>query len=825
MIKRLTVTGFKSFAKQTSLEFTAGLTAVVGPNGSGKSNLADAMRWVMGEQSKAKLRLDERDDIIFAGADGRPRAGVAEVTMVLSGLPESLMQGRAELAITRKLYRDGGSQYLVSGQVVKLADLQVLLAAAAISAGGYSVIGQGAIDELLMASPSDRKSLFADAAGIREPELSRASALRQLEQARQNCDRLQDIATELEPRLQSLAKTVAAAQAAVNLQSQRATLRQQLVDARTVAATTALREARQRQTELQQAQQSLEQSIAQTEAQLVAGRRHRQEIASRRDQLEADIAASLSKQRSQMAQVHETKLKLEATQQYLAALEDVRKAQKTLEQKQAAAKQLLESLRADQAAAQAAATRAADTLVETAQSVAAAQEILKKLRRSQAEGTRDQYVNHALDVMRTLASGLHKRDLPADQVKLLVHKAGRLLSHAASRQSGSIIAQLQAAQTTLETAMHRRETATEHQTNITITLRSLEIDLKHQTELVKQYQAELTQLEETQTKLQSQTEKLDQYTRHHTEATRRLAQFDEELKALRTKLATPDSLNDDQAETTAAVALAKLEGRLQTVSASLPAVATSFAQAEQDLADARVLAASWGLRLNSEAEPADAAAIATELTATEAKLEALVQISSDRQAEYEEVSTRYHQLTGQITDLTQAQSDLTKLIDRLDGLIRRRFQQNFGVLADQFALTCQKLLSGSQGRLSLKADGADYGVDITVAPRGGRPVGIQALSGGERTLAGIALLGAIIQTNPSPFVVLDEIDAALDETNSGVVATMLEELATHSQVIIVTHNRQTMQAANTLYGVTLTGTHLSTVVSMRLEQATALAAR
>lgn len=828
MITRLTVTGFKSFAQRTTIELSSGLTAVVGPNGSGKSNLADAVRWVLGEQSKARLRLDERDDIIFAGADGRPRSGSAEVELVLAGLPEAVMQGRAELAIKRQLYRDGGSQYWLSGAPVKFSELQALMAAAGISAGGYSVIGQGAIDALVLATPAERKSLFADAAGIREPELSRATAWRQLEQTTQNCQRLTDIVAELEPRLKSLGRQVASHEGVTALQDQIVRLRQDLVTSRAVQAQADHVAAQERLRHLGRQQTERATALAEAQEQLESIRHHKQRAAIARDRLEASIAASLAQQRQQLAVVHEAQLKIETGKLQETQVAEARLTRSAVEKKLKQALELLEALENDQTATSEASARAAATVADTAKAVAAAQDMLKALRRSQAEGTRDQYVNHALEIMRSLASSLHKQEMAPEQVRLMVHKAGRLLSHAAHRQPAEVAAQLQQAQQTLEAAMHRRETASEHQTNITITLRSREIDIKHQRSLVASYQAEIESLTATiqEAPPASQREVLE---RHYQKAGERLAELDQQLAKLRTSLAEPSSTDTDiEAET--AVTCAQIEHELASLREQAISTETDRVKAETALADAHHLAKSWNLSIPSltsvQTSPdADPATVAAALAAAEAKLDALAGMSDGQLAEYHEVKDRHDKLVSQISDLTAAGADLEGLIKRLDGLIRRRFQQNFGVLAERFTYYCGQLLPGATGQLKLKAEGTDYGVDISVAPRGKRPVGIQALSGGERSLAGIALLGAILSTNPSPFVVLDEIDAALDEANSGHVAAMLAELATTTQLIIVTHNRQTMQAAQTLYGVTLTGNHLSTVLSLRLEQATALAAR
>jgi len=207
-------------------------------------------------------------------------------------------------------------------------------------------------------------------------------------------------------------------------------------------------------------------------------------------------------------------------------------------------------------------------------------------------------------------------------------------------------------------------------------------------------------------------------------------------------------------------------------------------------------------------------------------LEARTQALAEQAEQYQEASARSLDLAHQIADLETAQADLTTLISELDGLIRVRFKENFQALADQFSAYFGRLFEGGNASLELtEASDGTYGINIKASPKGKRLATIAALSGGERAMAGVALVAAIMRVNPSPFVVLDEIDAALDEANSGRLSGILSELQQYSQLIVITHNRQTMKAARVLFGVTMNEFHASHLISMRLEQATQLAAR
>src|ERR1700676_313404 len=196
--------GFKSFAVRTLMEFSTGITAVVGPNGAGKSNVADAMRWGLGEQSMRQLRGKKSDDIIFAGGLGRAALGLAEVSLTLDNSTGWVPSEYSEITVTRRSYRSGENEYLINKQRVRLRDVVLLLAQARIGHDSYTVVGQGLIDAALSLRAEERRGLFEDAAGIRPFQVQRADAESRLRQTEQNLERLRDIVNEIEPRLEPL---------------------------------------------------------------------------------------------------------------------------------------------------------------------------------------------------------------------------------------------------------------------------------------------------------------------------------------------------------------------------------------------------------------------------------------------------------------------------------------------------------------------------------------------------------------------------------------------------------------------------------------------
>src|SRR3989338_470633 len=213
-LQSIEINGFKSFAEKTLLEFLPpkegrhSITVVIGPNGSGKSNVADAIRWAMGEQSLKQLRGKKSEDIIFSGSVGKGQMSMASVFMTLDNKDHRADIDYDELVIGRRLYRSGESDYVINGNSVRLLDLQLLLAKAQFGQGSYAVIGQGMIDRLLLQTPSERKDFFDEAFGIKEFQIKRHQSVLKLKHTYDNMEQAEALLNEVSPRLKSLSRQV-----------------------------------------------------------------------------------------------------------------------------------------------------------------------------------------------------------------------------------------------------------------------------------------------------------------------------------------------------------------------------------------------------------------------------------------------------------------------------------------------------------------------------------------------------------------------------------------------------------------------------------------
>ncbi|MBI1377752.1 MAG: chromosome segregation protein SMC [Frankiales bacterium] len=218
-LKSLTLRGFKSFASSTTLHFEPGITCVVGPNGSGKSNVVDAIAWVMGEQGAKSLRGGKMEDVIFAGTAGRPPLGRAEVLLTIDNHDGVLPIEYAEVTISRTMFRNGGSEYAINGAPCRLLDVQELLSDSGIGREMHVIVGQGKLDDILSASPEERRGFIEEAAGVLKHRKRKEKALRKLESMQANLTRLQDLTSELRRQLKPLGKQAEVARRAAVIQA------------------------------------------------------------------------------------------------------------------------------------------------------------------------------------------------------------------------------------------------------------------------------------------------------------------------------------------------------------------------------------------------------------------------------------------------------------------------------------------------------------------------------------------------------------------------------------------------------------------------------
>jgi chromosome segregation ATPase len=815
--------GFKSFPDPVEVRLERGVAVVVGPNGSGKSNVSDALLWASGSLSPSELRAEKPDDVLFAGSAGRPAADWCEVELLFDNADGQFSELEfSDIAITRRLHRGGEGQYLVNKAAVRRTDLVELLADVGLGGGHSSVIGQGRVEEILSSKPEQRRALLEEAAGLGKFKARRHRAELKLARVQVQAERARDLEAEVRKRLRPLALQATAAERAEKLKDEIAAVEARIAELELETLSQAAAEIEERRTAATLARKAANAKL--------------EELLIERNQAEEDLADAAGRRE-------------EAT----AALYRLRSAADRLELRREAAEALVERLRVEPLRLptvddeQLRTTRERLSAVERA---LAEREGLPPAARALAEqGAR--LALSELDVEpgreRAVAAALGPRGsaLLAKDVQ-----AGlRLLEQAQAAGLGNLtvlVGTLPAELVKGYAVVSKHELLSSKVAAVTADGFGYDPDRGELWFAGETAEAVWLELEARRRALEREVERLQSNpTAPLPAADPRLIGAGERLVSalvgaaeagrrfeapLRARVDAGGSRTGDAA--TALRELAAREAELRRGAAEAgertAAIDVELARLEAEQAAARKRLEAAG------AEPAegdDREALADRLVRLERRRETLGAVNPLAKQEYEEEKERLTELAMQREDLERSLGELEKLRKELTETVERRFDETFAAVQQHFADVAETLFPGGEGRLRLSEpdedgadDGSEPGVEIELRPVGKRVTKLSLLSGGEKALGAISFLFALFLARPCPFYLLDEVEAALDDTNIGRFVELLRRYADRAQFIVITHQKRTMEAADTLYGVTMGADGVSQIVSRRVSRETPAAA-
>lgn len=870
-LKRLEIHGFKSFAAKAVLEFSQGIIAIVGPNGSGKSNVADAIRWVLGEQSPKLMRGKKSDDVIFAGSDKKGRMGFCEVFATFDNRDRRIPVDSAEVSIGRRIDRSGESEYLINGNRVRLLDIVDLVLKSNIGTSRYTVIGQGTIDQMILSGPAEVKNLLDEASGVKGYYLRREKTLRRLEQTAQNLMRAEDLIKEIEPRLRSLRRQAKRMEARAEVETELKVLQRELFGATFWTLRGTLDGYQKELDRLESLRGKLEGELAALRAQAEAlehgGGQHAEAVRG----IQRELSALQQQKNRLLEDVSLVRGKMQSLK--TGSSTDAATLQVELHQKQQKSSEL----------------KAAASAAEQRRS--AAQTALERERVSLRElSAKLEELHGALQSPATVDWVLFDREL------VVLEEAGERFW--AEVQQAQDLPTLKRGAAELRANFSRfvavaKERVAQPERNLAELQGNLKATLE-QKELLQQaiskFEVELSKSQLELEFLASQAQSAAQDERH-VELELKKAQSaspDDFLKELiaeeariqrdveavgrevdRLERAASELLTKDGARTeqlrSAEAAFRKSQDDLSKVKDRISELSVEKArfdtQAEVLVAEATQALGQEGLAaIRREPIRRTTEGLEEKIVKLKGQLEVIGGIDELTMQEYQETESRYGNLTAQVEDLRRGMQDLKSVMDELDVHIKQKFGEAFHKINEKFEYYFRVLFNGGRAYLSqIKAqeeapsepEGQDQssaeteeeetaarlrpeekvvrryskgpsdvvGIDIRATPPGKKLASIQALSGGERALTSIALLCSLLTCFPSPFVVLDEVDAALDDANTIRFGQILGTLAHQTQFITITHNRETMAQSHTLYGVTMGDDGISKLLSVKLEQA------
>lgn len=757
MLKRLELSGFKSFAKKTMLDFDTPVTAIVGPNGSGKSNVVEAIRFVLGEQSIKSLRGKGGADMIFKGSKALASLSRASVTIVFDNsrkvfsLPKTgekaINLDFDEISISREVFSDGSNTYKLNGTEVRLKDILELVASVNIGSSGHHIISQGEADRLLSANPKDRRGMIEDALGLRVYQYRLRESERKLDKTLSNMKEVQSLRREIAPHIGFLKKQVEKIEKAQELRTEVGGLYKEYFSK-------------------QSAFIAKEKAIQEERTKVLHGK-----IA------EAD--ANIKNHESSQSQ-----------------------------------------------------TSTVDTGTST--EVARLQTEYSKHLTSQAELTRKLgRVEGSISLLEEQLRAPEKERSPEDiavslqEVEGLFTELDRELATLLSLQDIIEIREtIVRVRETFEQFIYYRKTDKNQSPVVDRSHVEAQIDTLRQS--IQSVENEIAELDTAKMAVQAEITKLQSEKKSDESVIRDQERAYYELKAKKQEL----------------------ESELRMIALERENLARIEAEFEDELKQAGILVGLEAIRFQPSEEIADRHAqdeLKKRIDRIKYKLEdAGAQGGTEVVKEFEETVSRDEFLARELGDIDQAVTELRALISDLKQKIDTEFKTGVEKINKEFTNFFSLMFGGGHAFLSIVvehkrpskgedeeadeipvANDADFeferGIEINVSLPHKKVKDLHMLSGGERSLTSIALLFAMSQVNPPPFLVLDETDAALDEANSRRYGDMIESLSKYSQLIVVTHNRETMSRARVLYGVTIGADGGSKLLSIKFDEAVKIA--
>lgn len=754
-LKSIEINGFKSFAKKSELTFSSNVTAIVGPNGSGKSNVAEAFRFVLGEQSIKSLRGKKGEDLIFNGAGDLPRGNRASVRLAFDNSTKIFPMDFETVTIERIVHRDGVNEYLLNNSQVRLKDIIELLASAHIGSSGHHIISQGEADRILNASIKERKTMIEDALGLKLYQYKKQESERKLLKTRENIAQVESLRREIAPHIRFLKKQVEKVEKALEMKE----------DLKSKSLEYLKRE---------------DEYIKRTE----------KEISDKKDPLEKS-------ERKLKEELDEAKKILENAKHRDGISDELINLEKKLHEARGQKDNLLrESGRLDG-------------------EITSISRMIKK-----QEELASSYLHKTVTLIsvESLYQNVNQKIIEAKKIKnvdeflVILDDINKTISEFIDNNKDKIDTSLLAeAQKELLVLKESKETVF--------------ADLRDVSANEERLSREYSELQE----------KINKEKDSNRDAEKAVFRIMAEEQEVRSKLHS-------------------LHGEEET----LRLVKEDF---KRELTELGMMVGTGVLQFENLVFDFDEPRSAQEerrrvIEKIKIRLEDSGGIGgAETLKEYNEASERDEFLAKELLDLEKSAESLTELIRDLDERLSNEFKSGVEKINKQFNDYFALMFGGGSAGLSVvnppkrksrltgdspmrreiddlitsdyteipEQEETDDGIDIDVNLPKKKVRGLMMLSGGERALTSIALLFAISQVNPPPFIILDETDAALDEANSKKYGDMIENLAKYSQLIVITHNRETMSRAGVLYGVTMGLGGGSKLLSVAFDEAVSVA--
>ena len=856
-LKAVNINGFKSFSENTNIDFTNKVNVVVGPNGSGKSNVVDAISWVLGTQSPATLRTNKMEDVIFAGTEKLSQKGFAEVNLNFE-VDADKFNGTDEISIGRKLYRDGQSEYFMNGLNCRLLDIQEFLSDVGIGKQQHTIISQGQIAEILNSKPEDHRITIEEAAGILPFKLKKDKALRRIESGEKEIKRAKDVIREIKKQLKPLKEQ--AEQATLHAESvnklkelkitfnilnyQKFSNKNKIINQELIKINEELDNLSNSIKNQKELKNKIHDNLGENISLGSLYKDYSNKILNNAEKIKNIVQISNERidniERSQTKYIQEkenNKNKILDNSNLVSSLSSQLILKKNILTEKSNKLEILNTELLDVIKKQSLNLEINEALIEN--EIKYINEYLKDKEKSKKNNksklddlNNDKEISELLIKKHEETLNLNKideKDFNEVKNKLISVVSREIENIKASNinlskdtESKLIILEQKVEQINL---INNKD---EFKEELKIQKEKYNLDIKKIEKEVSKLSSQIIEITEKIKYLNNENEKLantvksnndesylkniEQLNNLSTSATemyRKLKKASEILKNAGEKY--DDKYGDNNKN------IQEIENDLESFNNlyyKLKDEKSNLLIKESE--NSNFSSTHYSYLTNIEGLTSDEIKNHPEINEDEDELqknikncettiESIGAVNYLAKEDYETLNTRYVDIQNSIDDLLLTKKELNSHIKEIESEITFRIESSFNSISVNFAEIFEKLFPGGVGTLQLtnKENLLDSGIEISAQPRGKKVKKLSLLSGGERSLAAIAFLFAIFKSFPSPFYILDEVEAALDDANLHRMIDLLDYLKNDAQFIIVTHQQQTMQAGDILYGVTM----------------------
>ena len=855
-LKSLNINGFKSFAEKTNIDFTDKVNVIVGPNGSGKSNVVDAISWVLGTQSPASLRTNKMEDVIFAGTEKLQQKGFSEVYLNFE-VDEAKFNGNSEISIGRKLFRDGTSEYFMNGVNCRLLDIQEFLIDVGIGKQQHIIISQGQIAEILNSKPEDHRTTIEEAAGILPLRIKKEKSLKRIESGEKEIKRAKDVLREIKKQLNPLKEQAEKAklhQENTDLlkdKSQKLNvlmykkfrnlhknyeLENSKLDTLLSKITNEIEDLKLDKIKLSKELgdgNSLGTSFKEYSSSFSNISEKLRSIAhiasERRDNLDKEkikfeeenerISKKIKLNNEQVVQLSNQLLNKKVELSNLQSIHSdvknkleniIKKSSASIEVNEALLDQEILNIQKDIDNSSRILNDLENQITKWNKDLDISQnlysEFLNGINLSQNKYRDfDNYSTHSESVLnRELVSSEHRKNEELKKIEILKEELNFKNSFLASVNDEDFKNELKKDKESLEKEFSQIEeqisnisnqlVASQEKINFltnetnSLTRQINEFDSSESssnreglTEVIDLAKVFIDFSKSTSSKLTNQAEYFEE---KYGNSNKKILNIDSQIDNLNRKYFEEKERKTDL--------LIKLNDQQNSMSQYYSKLINIFGLSEEEIT-------------NFDTNDLNQKILEDEISIIESKIEEIGTVNYLAKEDFESLNERFESITNTIDDLNLAKKELLQNIEDIEKEIVFRIESSFNSISVHFTEIFETLFPGGKGSLSFtnKENILETGIEISVQPRGKKVKKLSLLSGGERSLAAIAFLFSIFKSFPSPFYILDEVEAALDDANLHRMINLLNHVKDDAQFLIVTHQQQTMHAGDVLYGVTM----------------------